>query len=62
VHLSISSNRPSGPIGLAALAALLFVALAGSAAAELETLAPETAAEVVAATKGVVVVDLFADW
>lgn len=47
---------------IAGFAALLAIALTSSAAAELETLAPETAREQVSATEGVVVVDLFADW
>jgi hypothetical protein len=40
----------------------LSIGFVGSALAGLETLASETAQSEVAATKGVVVVDLFADW
>jgi len=47
---------------IALFATLLSFAFANSAFAGLETLASETAQAEVAATKGVVVVDLFADW
>jgi hypothetical protein len=50
------------PIDLAGAATLLLFALSSPAAAELETLAPETARSEVGASRGIVVVDLFAEW
>jgi hypothetical protein len=47
---------------IAGCTALIAITLASPAAAQLETLAPETAREQVGASEGLVVVDLFAEW
>ncbi len=45
-----------------ALALLVGIAIASPASAELETLDSKNAREIVAQSKGVVVVDLYAEW
>ena len=47
---------------IAGFTTLLLIALPGFAGADLESFAPETAREQVAASEGIVVVDLFAEW